>query len=98
MSLRLFEWLREKVAFGETYSEADRCRDFRRTFMETPHGRRVFHQLTVLGYVFTPTLVAGDPDTTRNNEGRRALMLDIIDILDTPEGPPDVQTEEGETA
>lgn len=98
MNLRFFEWLRDHVHFGERYTDTDRYRDFRQTFMDTPHGRRVLYQLIETGHVFTPTLVPGDPDTTRNNEGQRSLVLEILSVLSAePAEPLEVQTEKEPT-
>lgn len=96
MNLKFFEWLRERVHFGETYTETDRYRDYRRTFLDTPHGRRVLHELIEQGHVFTSTLVPGAPDLTQNNEGQRSMVLDILAVLNSEPAPLEVETEKDE--
>lgn len=58
--------------------QTDLKKDYRATF-NTPSGSRVLHDLMKLGFIFGTTAVGND---MRINEGRRALVLHIMQMLE----------------
>lgn len=77
---------------GEDYSDADRYRDFRRLFLETPRGRRVLWQIFEMGNLFAPVAVLpSDPYAAYHRDGARNLALNILAILNAD---PNAMTEQ----
>jgi hypothetical protein len=83
---------------GESYTDIDRYRDFRRVFLESPSGRRVLWQLFEMGNLFAPVAVLpADPYAAYHRDGARNLALNILAILNAdPNAIPD--DEYGEVA
>ena len=67
---------------GESYTDIDRYRDFRRVFLDTPGGRRVLWQLFEMANLFAPVAVLpADPYAAYHRDGARNLALNIMAIL-----------------
>ena len=66
-----------------TYTEADRYRDFRRTFMAHPAGKRVLNTLFEWGLLHSNSYREGaSTHDMLVREGRRYMALRILDALD----------------
>ena len=65
----------------EGYGAADRARDFRALFRDTPAGRRVLAQLFARCRVIDRAYVPGDGAETARREGMRDVGLWLLDIL-----------------
>jgi len=78
--LAFFERLRQ-VRFGESYSDADRHRDFRAVFLSTPEGRRCLYQIFEWAHVFHSSVVPGDPYMSHFQDGERSIGLQILAVL-----------------
>ena len=61
-----------------------RRQDYRRTFGGEP-GRRVLRDLMRRHYVLRSTQIVGDSHETAFNEGRRAVVLDVLHALSANE-------------
>ena len=72
-----------RVVLDDRYTEIDRYRDFRRTFLDTPEGRRVLAQLFGMTHLFAPSFDPDNPDPSMTfvHEGERNIGLFIISIL-----------------
>ncbi len=53
---------------------------YKRVF-DTPDGKRVLADILERGMVLQTSIVAGAPDMTQANEGRRQLALEIVEQL-----------------
>jgi len=66
--------------------------DFRRVFLTTEQGKRVFHQIMIWGGQFRSSVVPGDPYGTHTNEGQRSLAARILaSVLREPKELPNKQ-------
>jgi len=78
-----------------TYTDADQYRDFRRTFMAHPAGKRVLNTLFDWGLLHSNSYREGA--STRDvlvREGRRYMALRILDALNAePTDEADESTE-----
>jgi len=65
------------------YTKADRYRDFRKVFMETPEGQRVLRELFEWGHMFRANIAARpiDPYLTHFLEGERNIALRVLNTL-----------------
>ncbi len=61
-----------------------RRQDYRRAFGGEP-GRRVLRDLMRRHFVLRSTQIAGDSHETAFNEGRRAVVLDVLHALNANE-------------
>ncbi len=61
-----------------------RRQDYRRAFGDVP-GRRVLRDLMRRHFVLRSTQIAGDSHETAFNEGRRAVVLDILQAVNADE-------------
>ena len=61
-----------------------RRQDYRRAFRGEP-GRRVLRDLMRRHFVLRSTQIAGDSHETAFNEGRRAVVLDVLHALNANE-------------
>jgi hypothetical protein len=83
-----FRRLSETVARafpGRGYAAAERARDFRRAFAETPEGERVLAQILVRCLLWERCYVAGDALETARREGMRDVGLWIMETLNAKE-------------
>jgi hypothetical protein len=80
---RFFETV-NALPSGDTYTEMDRYRDFRRVFLDTEEGRRVFRTLLQWGHMFRTSMPPGhvaDPLKLAFSEGERNLALRMVDTI-----------------
>jgi len=68
-------------ALPESYGAADRARDFRILFRQTPGGRRVLAQVLARCRVLDRAYVPGDAAETARREGMRDVGLWLLEIL-----------------
>lgn len=61
-----------------------RRQDYRRAFGDEP-GRRVLRDLMRRHFVLRSTQIAGDSHESAFNEGRRAVVLDILQAVNVDE-------------
>ncbi len=84
-----------ELSVPEDYNPIDRYNDFRKVFLETEQGRRVFKQILGWGSLLRvhPMKSPIDPYMTERLEGQRNLVLRIFAImLVEPPKRPDKQT------
>ena len=84
-----------ELSVPEDYNPIDRYNDFRKVFLETEQGRRVFKQILGWGSLLRvhPMKSPIDPYMTERLEGQRNLVLRIFAImLVEPSKRPDKQT------
>ncbi len=85
-----------KLSIPEDYDPVDRYNDFRKVFLETDQGRRVFKQILGWGHLLKSHLVQPrpiDPYSVMGAEGERNLALRIFAVmLVEPPKRPDKQT------
>ncbi|HYD35963.1 MAG TPA: hypothetical protein VD999_07935 [Vitreimonas sp.] len=55
-----------------------RLNDAYKRVFDSPDGQLVLAHLARTNFVFTPTLVRGDPQATAMHEGQRRLVLSIM--------------------
>lgn len=68
---QLRDKIRERARIHESYQN----------IFNTPDGERVLRHLMKVGGVTKSSFVAGDPNTTAFNEGRRHLVLSILTYI-----------------
>jgi len=60
--------------------EKERKALYERVF-ETEDGKEVLADLCVRNFIFSPCMVPGDPYHTHFNDGRRAVVADLLSYL-----------------
>ena len=61
--------------------------DIRRLFTGSPLGKRVLSAMMLRNYVFDTILIGRDQTDRDSMEGRRALILEILDVCRGPMTP-----------
>ena len=65
----------------DKYTPQDISREFKLAFLDQPHNKRVLARVLDMAPVLGSVHVFNSPEATAYNEGRRAVVLEILSYL-----------------
>lgn len=66
---------------NDKYTAKDLSREFKVTFLDQPHNRRVLSKIFDMAPLLGTVHVHGSPEATAFNEGRRSVVLEVLSYL-----------------
>lgn len=74
------------------YDDRDRYAEFRKVFLGSEEGKRVYNEILSWGGIFRPSITASpvDPYLVASREGQRNVILRLLSVVNTePKEKPD---------